>query len=106
MSAELTHNSFGRVIRRFTDELIRITETEQQVGQDVNDVGLEETAQHGAELLKGKERTFSVSDVLLVLNGFRQRSHNVELFERQDAQAFNDTCDTVSRTFPITICVG
>lgn len=49
--------------------------------------------------------TFPSSEVLLVLDGVCQRGHDVLLFERQDAQAFDQPSQAVRRSFPLRVLV-
>ena len=69
--------------------------------KNVDDVRLKQTPQHGTQLIEGKEGAFAVADVLLVLNGFRQAAHDLQLFERQNAQTFDDSGDAVSGSLPL-----
>jgi len=62
--------------------------------QHVNDVGLEESAQHVAQHLEGEKRALAAVRVLLVGDGVRQLLHDVHLLQRQDTQSFDDAGNT------------
>ena len=49
--------------------------------QHVNDVGLEESAQHVAQHLEGEKRALAAVRVLLVGDGVRQLLHDVHLLQ-------------------------
>jgi len=64
---QLGHDRLRAVVGRLANVLIGVAEAEEEVGQHVNDVGLEEAAQHVAELGQGEESALAVPRVLLVL---------------------------------------
>jgi hypothetical protein len=47
--------------------LVGVAEAEQEVRQDVHDVGLEEAAEHVAELGEGEEGALAVPRIFLIL---------------------------------------
>ena len=81
-------------ISSLSDMINGVAEAKQQMWQHVNDVGLEQAAQHVAQHLKGEQGTLAVVRVLLVSHGICQLLHDVHLLQRQDAQAFDNTGDS------------
>ena len=71
--------TFGGLISRLSDVINGVTEAEQEIGQHVDDVGLEESAEHVAQHLEGEEGALAVVRVLLVRHGIRQLLHDVQL---------------------------
>ena len=72
------------------------------MGQDVDNVGLKEPAEHGTQLREGKEAPLSVAVVLLVLQRLCQLGHDIQLLEGQDSKTLDKTGKAISSTFPLT----
>ena len=77
-------------ISRLPDVIDGISEAKEEVGQHVNDVGLEKPSEHVAKHLKGEQCTFAVIGVLLVRDCVGQLLHDVQLLQGKNAEAFND----------------
>jgi hypothetical protein len=64
---QLGHDGLRAVVCRFAHVLVGVAEAEQEVRQDVDDVGLEEAAEHVAELGEGEEGALAVPRIFLIL---------------------------------------
>ena len=64
MSRQFGHDGFGGVVGGLPDVLDRVSEAEEEVGQDVDDVGLEQATQHVAQHLESQQRPLAVGGVL------------------------------------------
>ena len=106
MSREFGHHRLGTVVCSLSHILVAVAKAKEQVGQDVDNVGLKEPAEHGAQLREGKEAPLSVPVVLLVLQRLRQLGHDIQLLEGQDSKTLDETRKAVSSTFPLTKVLG
>ncbi len=64
---QLGHDGLRAVVCCFAHVLVGVAEAEQEVWQDVHDVGLEEAAEHVAELGEGEEGALAVPRIFLIL---------------------------------------
>ena len=54
-------------------------------------VWFEKPSEHDAEHLEAKKGTLAMALRFLVLNGLRQRRHNIQLLQRQNTQTLDQT---------------
>ena len=103
VAAEVGHDGPGCLVCGLADVLVPVPEAEEQVGEEVHHVGLEQPAEHVAEGLEGEQGALAMAVVLLVLDGFLERRHDFELLEGRDAEALDQPSQSVGCSLSLAV---
>ena len=91
MSAQLGHDCPRGLVHGISHVLVTISETDQQVWEELDDVRLKHFAQDGAQTLDSQESTFSVPEVLLVFQSLQEFGDDLQTFQNWNAKTLYQT---------------
>ena len=74
--------TFSSIISCLSNVINRVSKTEQQMWQHVDNVRLEQPSKHVAQHLECEKSSLAMVRILLVGHGIGQLLHNVHLFQR------------------------
>src|SRR3954453_9078976 len=103
MSTNFAHDDARSIRGCFADVSNGVTETNEEIRKDLDDVGFEEATESGREGFKCEEGALSVLRVLLVFDGGLQRTHYVTLLQGRNTTPFDNTGETISSSSSLGI---